>query len=95
MGGVAGGDGAARAVSADAALDGGGVGMAHVEASGGETERLAEDLSEHGLEPRTHRRGAGVDHQGAVRARLHLRGLEGTEAGLLHVDGHPDSSTWP
>ena len=42
----------ARAVGADAALDVGGVGVAHVEAVGGQAEGLAQDLGEHGLEAR-------------------------------------------
>ena len=63
-----GGHGAARAVGADAALDGGGVGVAHVEARGGKAERLAEDLGQHRLEPGPHRRGAGVHHEACRRA---------------------------
>ena len=90
VGRVARGDRPARAVGSHTALDGGGVGVPHVEARRGKPERVAQDLRQHGLEPGSHRRGAGVDDQPTVGPRLHLRGLEGAEAGLLDVDRQAD-----
>ena len=94
MRGIAGGDGAARAIGAHTAFDGGGVGVAHVEPHGRNAERLAQDLRQHGLEPRAHGRSARVDDEGSVGARLHLRGFEGAEARLLDVDREPDPAAW-
>ena len=90
---VTGGDGAARAVGADAALDHRGVGVTHRKLPGRETESLAQDLGEHGLEPWPHRRGARVHDQRRVGPRLDLGGLEGPEPGLFDVDREADAST--
>src|SRR5881397_2899774 len=49
-----------------AALYGGGVGVPHVEAPGGKTKRVADDLGQHGLEARAHRSRAGVHGDAAV-----------------------------
>ena len=67
--------------------------MTDGETVGRQTERLAEDLRERGLEPRPHGRGPRVHREGGVGLRLHVRRLERPEPGLLHVGGEADAAT--
>src|SRR5437870_3300632 len=89
---VAGGHRAARAIRPDTALDRLRVGVTHVEASGRYTKRFAENLREDSLEPRPHRRRAGIDDERSVPARFDLRCLERSKSGLLDVDRETDAA---